>query len=83
MKQDKGPQERARLIESILECLRLVNELHTKLGSPPNLYKFLDNFLRAQKCSNIAKLFYKNELYIEALGMHHQVNQLLETCLNK
>ena len=83
MKLDRRPQERARLIDNILECLRSVNELHAKLGKTLGLYKGFEACLRAIKCENVGFLFYKNEMYKEALSMQFQVEQLLNSVMDK
>ena len=80
-KMDRRPQERARLIDNILECLRKVKELHTKLSAAPALFSLLENYLRGLKCINISRLFYRNEMYKEALSLHHQVNLLIKSSL--
>lgn len=80
---DRRAQDRARFVDNASETLRTVKELHSKLANAPALYRFLENFLRANKCLNVALLFYKNELYSEALSMNHQVKQLANDCLNK
>ena len=77
VKQDRRPQERARLIETILESLRKVKELQGKLSSGTPLFSLLENYLRSIKCLNISILFYRNEMYKEALSMHHQIGLLI------
>lgn len=78
-KMDRRPQERARLIDNVLECLRKVKELHTKLSTAPALFSLLENYLRGVKCLNITRLFYRNEMYKEALSLHHQVSLLISS----
>lgn len=77
VKQDRRPQERARLIETILESLRKVKELQGKLSCGTPLFSLLENYLRSIKCLNISILFYRNEMYKEALSMHHQIGLLI------
>jgi hypothetical protein len=79
LKMDRRPQERARLIDNILESLRTVKDLHGKLASAPLLYSLLENYLRGVKCLNISRLFYRNKMYKEALSLHHQVNLLIKS----
>lgn len=81
-KMDRRPQERARLVDIILESLRTVRELHAKLATAPNVYQLLENYLRGVKCLNISRLFYRNEMYKEALSLHHQVDLLVDTSIN-
>lgn len=81
-KMDRRPQERARLIDIILESLRTVRELHAKLATAPSVYLLLENYLRGVKCLNISRLFYRNEMYKEALSLHHQVDLLVDSSRN-
>jgi hypothetical protein len=79
VKMDRRPQERARLIDNILESLRTVKDLHGKLATAPSLYTLLENYLRGVKCLNITRLFYRNKMYKEALSLHHQVKLLISS----
>jgi hypothetical protein len=82
-KNDKRPQEKSRLIENILENLRVVHELHNNSKNCFKIYKGLELFLRTIKCLNISLLYYKNKMYKETLSMTHLTKTLCQELQNE
>lgn len=82
-KTDKRPQEKSRLIENILENLRIVHELHNNSKECFKIYKGLELFLRTIKCLNISLLYYKNKMYKETLSMTHLTRTLCDELKNE